>query len=130
MLSLDFKLTSAQVKVLLDIYHGGTLREKSAKDTEAMFTALAPFKSVSFVTIADVLVRKGLVRHYWPDTTGVTGVRLWRLTETCEAWTCTPRGVAMAEMIIETAGHIIALAKSREALLDHRKLTSKRRRRA
>lgn len=102
MLSLDFKLTSAQVRALLRIWHGRTF----ARDRAPVLDLLTG-NADSFITAGNALIRKGLVKH-----------EIHRLSndlvdDSKDAWTVTPQGDAIAQMIVSQAALVMAVDASR-----------------
>jgi len=103
MLSLDFKLTSGQVRALLRIWHGRTF----AREQQSPALSMLSGSPDSFVTAGKALIRKGLVTHkvhYRPD--GLVDDRR-------DAWCCTPQGDAIAQMIVQQAALVMAVDASR-----------------
>lgn len=106
MLSLDFKLTSGQVRALLRIWHGRTFERNAAP----VLSLLAGHHD-SFVTAGNALIRKGLVKHeprYRAD-----GL----FDDTQDAWTVTPQGDAIAQIIVTQAALVMAVDASRRGRL-------------
>lgn len=85
MISLDFKLSAGQVRLLLWFYAG------SPGDTSQF---------PMFVTTGDVLIRKGLL---WHDKRTPLGKR----KRGDSPWRITPQGVAMAQLIVREAKKIV-----------------------
>lgn len=103
MLALDFKLTAGQVRLLLTIYaHADDPRcqTRDAVDPCLMYGGAFPY----FISTVHALERKGLV--VWQKDRMVGGVRR-------HPHHCTPRGIAIAETVIEQAQQILALAATR-----------------
>lgn len=100
MIALDFKLTSGQVRRLLAIYHGRTLGECESPATDML---REHWDTPHFFVVSHALVRKGLIEHRpaeYPHG---------------QCWHVTPRGRAIAELIVEQARKIVALDESRIA---------------
>lgn len=106
MLSLDFKLTSAQVRELLTIWHGASLQKDDCHRDHPALVAMG--RSELFYQIGEALARKGLVRKReieWETPADAGHVR----------FECTEAGAAIAEMIVRQAHMVMAVDASRRA---------------
>lgn len=110
MISLDFRLTSGQVKVLLQLYHDRPLNRMSGA-VEDTYPALQFVETPMRVQILATLRSKGLAEHYTEQRRGDTAP--WQYTR------ITDQGRAMARMVVEQAHKIIALDESRKLLEAH-----------
>ncbi len=100
MLSLDFKLTSAQVKALLYYWHG------SGFSIGKHYPAVEFFRSPLLTTVAGTLLKKGLLMMVKVNEPLYTGeVEVVRVS---------PAGEALAEHIVMQAQKILALDTSRK----------------
>lgn len=108
MLALDFKLTSAQVKALLLMWHDDAAWPISAHWDSGRAAEAELFHTPQHSTVVGRLIEKGLVRREPysgpPYTREVLLVRI------------TPSGSALAEHIVGEAHKILALDASRRAL--------------
>lgn len=97
MFALDFKLTSAQVKVLLTEWHGHDFRDLKPRPARDLFD------SKSWASVCKTLVSKGLLEPVDPSLP-------W--SEFAEH-RVTPMGSALAETIVLQAQKILSLDASR-----------------
>lgn len=108
MLSLDFKLTSAQVRELLFIWHGASLQQGDCWTEHPALVALG--RTDMHYQIGEALERKGLVRKReidWQSPPDAGSVR----------FECTDAGAAIAEMIVRQAHMVMAVDASRRQRL-------------
>lgn len=104
MFSLDFKLTSGQVRALLYVYHGTTRTNDRAP-------ILAFFLTSHFLSSTTALKAKGLIVHV--PITPANGRQFEGEELDHQWWQVTDRGHAIASMIVEQAQQIVALDVSR-----------------
>ena len=110
MLSFKFQLTSAQLKVLLDIYAGGCHPSSKVTDDN---TILNGYSYSSFVAVCARLQERGLVVHV--TRPAKRGESLYGMTDgMVRGHVCTQKGRMIAQMAIESAQRMLALAKIAE----------------
>jgi hypothetical protein len=116
MIAIDFKLTGAQVKALLRLYHETPLNWDC--ESKGEWPGLVLTESRMYLVVLETLRKKGLAEHFEEQRPGMT--KPWAFTR------LTDSGSAIVKLIVQQAHNILAIEQSARAM--HAKNTATRER--